>query len=211
MSDKEHENDFTIGTPPKEAQGILTPVGEDIDLSKPLPSPSIYGDAKYLLELYFDGKFSSSSSNKGVISIWMRSPSGLIKMYQCPDCLSFVDVNQLGNIGQIIYCGNCNNAHTSNKLIGEIFYKMTVSKWAAKLSKYIVQLQLDVDIALIREKRLQSIIEAEYLTREAPIAGEKALENARDREKALYTRSAMENDIKNGRSLEDAIKSFLLA
>lgn len=210
MSEKEHEGDITIGTPPGTAQGIITPVGEAIDLSKPLPSASIYGDAKYLLELYFDGKFSANSS-KGVVSIWMRSPAGLVKMYQCPDCLAFVDVNQLGDIGQIIYCYSCTNAHTSNKLIGEMFYMMSASKWAARLADYIVKLQMDVDIALVRERRMTSIIEAEYLSRESTLAGEKALESARDREKALYTRKSLENDIKNGRSIEDAIKSFLLA
>lgn len=210
MSEKEHENDVIIGTPPGEAQGIITPVGEDIDLSKPLPSASVYGDAKYLLELYFDGKFSANSS-KGVVSIWMRSPAGLVKMYQCPDCMAFVDVNQLGDIGQLVYCRNCNNAHTSNRLIGEMLYVMSAAKWATRLADYLVKLQMDVDIALVRERRMTSIIEAEHLSRESTLAGEKALESARDREKALYTRKALENDIKNGRSIEDAIKSFLLA
>jgi len=163
--------------------------------------------AKYIIEVYFDSWFSVHKSNIGIISLWIRTPAGLGKVYRCPRCDELIPDRELG--GDFVKC-SCGWIGFPRELVGETLFKLNIPKWAKKLAYFVRKMEVDADIILRRGKIPISIIEAEMVARENPKGGE-LLDKARKDEKAIYTKQALIKDLSSGMSMEDAIAAFLKA
>lgn len=166
---------------------------------------------KYRLLLFFQGDFSRSKMNRGIMTLFLSgSPAdaeGDIKVFECPNPTCNGVINPVGDVG---VCPRCRRAWPRKSLVGEMAYDATVDGWAKHIARYLRALNLDCDIYLKRAKDRQSIVEAEHVARRERRGGD-LLDKARKREEALYVAGRIIQDVQSGQDLEKAIRAFLLA
>lgn len=191
------------GKEPDEPEGGVVAQADD----RPL-------EARFKLEVMYDGKFSVHHPNMGVVCLWGTAgdhmPNADWKIYFCPreGCAGLITPNSHGDI--ITVCPLCKTAWKPKQLHGEYLFIMTVDKWAHRLTEFVHLLGGDSDLYLKRLKTLKSLIEAEMTERERDLGGE-LLNAARHMEAAVYTRDRLVKDTMAGASMEAAIRAFLLA
>jgi len=172
---------------------------------------------KYRLCLFYLDSFSRSKSNRGIISVFLSGKSSGVdidmdqKCYECPNelCNGLLEPRHYHVVGKA-FCPKCHRGFPRTELVGEMIYDATVDGWAKHISRYIRALNMDCDVLLHRLKSSQSIIEADAKARTDPRAG-KLLNASREAEEVLFTMQRMIDETSGGRSLESAIKAFLLA
>lgn len=177
-----------------------------IDIDKRLEE----SNAKYMVELHFDGAFSVHTPNSGIVSLWQRDIAGWEKLYRCPFCDELVESQQVDGPKTRVVCVSCQKPIFGKDLVGETFFRMDVQKWAARLAFYLRKLEMKSHIMLTRAKFDKSIIEAEMIARVSH-KGIDMLSEAREIEQAVYFMEAIKKDIGGGGDLTKKIKGFLLA
>lgn len=171
---------------------------------------------KYRVLLFFEDNFSASRVNRGIITMWLSgSPAnaeGDTLLYECPgkDCATVLPPAVYNFDAPTMVCPQCMHTFHKDEMIPGMVYDATVDGWTRHLARYLRALEMDADVYLKRAKTGQSIVEAAARAR-AGRDGAALLDKARIREDALYTAGRIMQDVHSNRSLESALKGFLLA
>ncbi len=106
--------------------------------------------AKYKIEIRFFRKRTSRAATPGFMSWWLSGKKlhggGDEKMYVCPNCNSFILED--GNVSSVHYCHGCGQSYEAEKAIGEIYFNLTMQKWAEVINMWFHKLGGDCDIYL---------------------------------------------------------------
>lgn len=168
-------------------------------------------DSKFVIEVYFDGEFSDHKANSGILCLWKRQPAGLEKLYRCPFDGAFIESEQLGGPSADISCTKCFRTFKGIDLVGEVWFRVPVPKWASILAQLLRRFELEADILLTRTKlAAPTIIEAE-MTARTGYKGIDMLDAARKAEQVIYPMSRIRKDAGSGAELEKVVEGFLKA
>ena len=172
-------------------------------------------EGRYRIMLFFLGEFSASKENRGLISLFLSGAPYTtnmdLKVYECPNpqCSGVLEPKDYHRELPAV-CPRCHRVFRQTELVGEMVYDATVDKWSKHLARYVRALGGDCDINLMRLTSGHNMIAAEAASRGDVRKGGK-LDLSRQKEEALYTMKRMIDDTSKGKSLESAIRGFLLA
>jgi hypothetical protein len=178
--------------------------------------------AKYKLEVMFSHRHTARSPTPGTVTWWESGTKlhggGDAKMYLCDNsvpemeglgCKKFIPDVSLG-LSRIV-CPHCLRLWKPEHLVGEIFYRLPLEKWADVLLSWYTRLDLKADIR-IKYGRM-SIRDAQTMEAERKLRGE-LLEKARSFDKRSVYIYSLKNIIKDtsaGADLRGRILAFLRA
>jgi len=168
-------------------------------------------ESSYIIEVRFGGTFSTQKSNDTTVTLWRRTPLGRQLIYRCPYCLDMIPHKMLGGPKQRVVCATCYRAAFGEQLVEGKYYKLPVQRFVRQLARMVRDFELNTDIILIRPKSPLSLLVADGMARQGTVEGVRKLEEAREDEKAIYTRKALKKDVESGAGLEERLKAFLLA
>lgn len=114
--------------------------------------------AVYKIDLLLASGFSTRRPSAGMISFWDSGRAlhgdGDTKLYVCPgkykginDCESVIRGFAQGHTNAV--CARCGGVWKSADLIGEIAYRLEITKWADVLLKWYRKLDMQADIRII--------------------------------------------------------------
>lgn len=178
--------------------------------------------AKYKLEVMFGDDRSMHRPFSGSISFWESGSKlhggGDSKLYVCDSvvpgreargCGAFIPDSANGL--NFIVCPKCNTMWRNEEIVGEIWFRLTMHKWAEVLLKWFQRLEHNADIRLkYARKDIRSVAEREQ---DHQMGGE-LLEKARDPESratAIYPLANIIKDTAAGADLYGRILAFLSA
>lgn len=176
--------------------------------------------AKYKLEVMFGDDRSFHKSFGGVVTWWESGNKlhggGDSKLYLCPgrervgsDCESFLPDTCNGL--NFIVCPRCKSLWRSEEVFGEVFYRLTMQKWADVLLSWFLKLELNCDIRIKFAR--DDIRSATFREQEKRMQGE-LLTKARSEERrstSIYTLANIIKDTSAGAGLHGRIIAFLKA
>ena len=182
------------------------------------------GLAKYKLEVMFSHKHSTRTITGGTVSWWESGThlngDGDSKMYLCDNsvpnsryvgrgCGKFIPDSANGL--QYIVCPHCQMFWKPEFLVGEVYYKLSLEKWADVLHRWYQKLDHRADIYLKHGK--MSVRDAQREEEARGLRGE-LLTKARSleqRQGTIYPLRNIIKDTQNGADLRDRIYAFLRA
>ena len=179
------------------------------------------GEAKFLLDVYFNEERSVHKPFSGFLMAWTNGGfahgGGDEKVYFCP---SKVDRNGQTKICAapmppnlikhgVGICVACQQPSRGKDFVGEVYFKLGVSSWAAVLERYFFRLECNADIRLgIMRGDLRRTTALEQ-------TGERQgelLENLRHRREWLrYSLRSIVKDGTTGATLDSRLNAFLRA
>lgn len=177
--------------------------------------------AKYKLEVMFSHRHTARAPTPGTVTWWESGTKlhggGDAKMYLCdnsdpsvaPGCKRFIPDVSLG-LSRIV-CPHCRRLWKPEHLVGEIFYRLPLEKWADVLLDWYTRLEMRTDIR-IKYGRM-SIRDAQTVEAERKLRGE-LLDKARSfdqRSVYIYSLKNIIKDTSAGADLRGRILAFLRA
>ena len=182
------------------------------------------GLAKYKLEVMFSHRHSTQKATGGTVSWWESGThlngDGDSKMYLCDNsvkgskyegrgCGGFIPDSANGL--QHVVCPHCQLLWKPEYLVGEVFYKLPLGKWADVLHRWYQRLDHRADIYVKHGK--MSVRDAQRAEEERGLRGE-LLSKARSleqRQGTIYPLKNIIKDVQHGADLRDRIYAFLRA
>ena len=178
--------------------------------------------AKYKLEVMFGGERSMHRPFDGALSFWESGSKlhggGDSKLYICDSiidgrggrgCGAFIPDSANGL--NFIACPKCNTLWRNEEIVGEIWFRLTMQKWAEVLLKWFQRMDHNADIRIKYARTdIRSVARAEQ---ERQRGGE-LLAKARDpevRATAIYPLANVIKDTAAGADLYSRILAFLSA
>lgn len=174
--------------------------------------------ATYKLEVIFNDERSFHHPFGGIVTLWESGNKlhggGDTKLYLCPG-------QELKNNGcdglladttrglRFMVCAKCGSMWRPEQVHGEVFYKLTMGKWADVLLQWFTRLNLDADIRLKYAR--DDIRTVATLEQERQMRGE-LLAKARSEERmstSIYPLTHIIKDTSNGAGLHGRILAFL--
>ena len=178
--------------------------------------------AKYKLEVMFGHRHTARNPTPGIVSWWVSGNKlhggGDCKLYLCdasvPElegkgCKQFIPESAHGL--QYMVCPHCQTMWQANQVVGEIFYRLPIQKWAEVLLKWYSKLELNADIYMKYAR--DDIRTAANKEQEKQLGGE-VLAKARSFDRRSRYSYPLKNIIKDtaaGANLLDRIRAFLEA
>jgi len=182
------------------------------------------GLAKYKLEVMFSHRHSLRNATPGVVTWWESGNKlhggGDSKLYLCENNADFPQLAGKGcgkfipdssNGLEFVVCPRCMTLWRPPALVGEIFYRLPVDKWADVLLDWFVRLESRTDIR-VKYGRM-SVRDAQTRETEKNLRGE-LLNKARSIEQRSCTSYPLRNILKDtnaGADLRGRLLAFLKA
>lgn len=179
------------------------------------------GEAKFLLDVYFNEERSIHRPFSGFLMAWTNGGfahgGGDEKVYFCPSkverngqtkiCAAPMAPNLIKH--GVGVCVACQRPSRDKQFVGEVYFKLGMSSWAAVIERYFFRLECNADIRLgIMRGDLRKTTEIEQTSERQ---GE-LLENLRfRREWVRYSLKSIIKDGTSGASLESRLNAFLRA
>ena len=180
--------------------------------------------AKYKLEVMFSHRHTSQSPTPGSVTWWESATKlhggGDAKLYLCDNSAEFPGLEGRGckkfipdsaNGLQYIACPHCGHLWKPEQLVGEIFYRLPIQKWADVLFDWFTRLEMRSDIR-IKYGRM-SVRDAQHTEVERGLKGD-LLDKARSFEQRpciIYPLKNIIKDTSAGADLHARILAFLKA
>lgn len=180
--------------------------------------------AKYKLEVTFNNERSMHRPFGGTVTWWESGAKlhggGDCKLYVC-DCNA--DYRQLEGRGcggllpdsanglNFIVCPSCGIMWKNEEVVGEIWYRLTMQKWADVLTKWFMRLESNADI---RIKYARDDIRTAAAQEQARNRGGELLAKVRDPERrasSIYPLAHIIRDTSAGADLRGRILAYLQA
>jgi hypothetical protein len=180
--------------------------------------------AKYKLEVMFSHRHTSRAPTAGTVTWWESGTKlhggGDAKLYLCDNsvpgsryegrgCGKFIPDSANGL--SFIVCPHCQMMWKPEYLVGEIFYKLPLQKWAEVLHNWYMRMEGKADI-YVKYGRM-SVRDAQLKETEKKLQGE-LLTKARSIEQRsmyIYPLKNIIRDTSNGADLRSRILAFLSA
>jgi hypothetical protein len=176
--------------------------------------------AKYKLEVTFNRQRSNHRPFPGVITWWENANKlhggGDAKLYMCPSkdrgkgvCEAVIPDSANGT--GFIVCPTCGHVWKASEVFGEVFYNLTVQKWAEVLLSWFRKLDLDADIRIKFAR--DDIRHIARLEQDKQRGGELLLK-ARDEDRrttSIYKLVRIIQDTSSGADLYKRLYAFLSA
>jgi hypothetical protein len=179
------------------------------------------GEAKFLLDVYFNEERSIHRPFSGFLMAWTNGGfahgGGDEKVYFCPSkverngqtkiCAAPMAPNLIKH--GVGVCVACQQPSRDKQFVGEVYFKLGMSSWAAVIERYFFRLECNADIRLgIMRGDLRKTTEIEQTSERQ---GE-LLENLRfRREWVRYSLKSIIKDGTSGATLESRLNAFLRA
>lgn len=179
------------------------------------------GEAKFLLDIYFNEERSIHRPFSGFLMAWTNGGfahgGGDEKVYFCPSkverngqtkiCAAPMAPNLIKH--GVGVCVTCQQPSRDKQFVGEVYFKLGMSSWAAVIERYFFRLECNADIRLgIMRGDLRKTTEIEQTSERQ---GE-LLENLRfRREWVRYSLKSIIKDGTSGATLESRLNAFLRA
>lgn len=180
--------------------------------------------AKYKLEVMFSHRHTGRAPTPGLVTWWESGNKlhggGDSKLYLCDNsvadprlegrgCKKFIPDSANGL--RFIVCPHCHVLWKPEHLVGEVFYRLPLEKWADVLLDWYVRLEMRADIYLKYGRK--SIKQAQEIEAERGLQGD-LLNKARSIEQRsmyIYPLRNIIRDTSAGADLRGRILSFLRA
>ena len=182
------------------------------------------GIAKFKLEATFNDERSLYRPFGGIVTWWESGNKlhggGDSKIYVCDNNGEYPDLEGMGCKGflpdscnglNFIACPNCGVLWKNEQVVGEIWYKLTIQKWADVLHNWYVRLEMNADI---RIKYARSDIRTAAAREQERQMGGELLQLARSAERRSSSTYPLANIIKDtaaGADLRGRILAYLQA
>lgn len=180
--------------------------------------------AKYKLEVMFSHRHTGQAPTPGTVTWWESGTKlhggGDAKLYLCDNSAEFPDLEGRGckkfipdsaNGLQFVACPHCGHLWKPPQLVGEIFYRLPIQKWADVLFDWFKRLEMRADIRIKYGK--MSVRDAQRKEEERGLKGD-LLEKARSFEQRpciIYPLKNIIKDTNAGADLHGRILAFLKA
>lgn len=180
--------------------------------------------AKYKLEVMFDGERSVHKPFGGAVTWWESGNKlhggGDSKLYLCDNNASYPQLEGRGCKGLLpdssnglnfIVCPKCGVMWKNEEVVGEVWYRLTMQKWADVLTYWFTRLELNADI---RVKYSRDDIRSAAAQEQERNRGGEALFKARDPERrssSIYPLANIIRDTAAGADLRGRILAYLQA
>jgi hypothetical protein len=182
------------------------------------------GLAKYKLEIVFSHKRTARGATGGTVSWWESGThlngDGDSKMYLCDNadplsknagkgCGGFIPDSANGLVH--VVCPRCHILWKPEEMVGEIYYNMSMEKWADVLFSWYRRMDYRADIYLKYGR--MSIRDAQRKEAERGLQGEllNKARSAEQRKPAIYPLKNIIKDTNNGADLRGRILAFIKA
>jgi hypothetical protein len=182
------------------------------------------GLAKYKLEVTFNNERSVHRAFGGTVTWWESAAKlhggGDSKLYVCDNNNGFPHLNGRGcgaflpdsaNGLNFIVCPACGNMWRNEEVVGEVWYRLPMQKWADVLLRWFTRLECNADIRIKYAR--DDIRTAAALEQERQRGGE-LLSRVRDpqrRASSIYPLASIIKDTSAGADLRGRILAFLQA